>query len=133
MEQFVRQQTLLLLRHFALQVSRAARTGNAEAIHDLRVSIRRLSRCLRLFQQFYPERGRRKLRLWLKELMDACGRVRDRDVALGVLAEAGFPPNSIVVRRLHHHRAEALVHLMSMLRRWKRRGASQKWRAQLGI
>lgn|SRR5262249_23567726 len=133
MQEFVRQQTLLLLRRFALQVSRAARTGNPEGIHDLRVSIRRLSRCLRIFEQFYPERGRKKLRRRLKELMDACARVRDRDVALGVLAEAGFPSNSIVVRRLHHHRAEALLHLMSMLRRWKQRGASQKWRAQLGI
>jgi hypothetical protein len=65
--------------------------------------------------------------------MDACGRVRDRDVALSVLAKAGFPANSIVVSRLNRDRAAALVELRKLLRRWRQRGAAQKWRAQLGI
>jgi CHAD domain-containing protein len=133
MREFVHQQTLMLLRRFSLQVTRAARTGDPEAIHHLRVSIRRLSRCLRVFAQFYPGRGWKKFRRHLKELMDACGRVRDRDVALGVLANADFPQNSVVVRRLNRDRAAALVDLMLVLRRWKRRGASERWRSQLGI
>ena len=133
MREFVHQQTLILLRRFSLQVTRAARTDDPEAIHHLRVSIRRLSRCLRVFAQFYPGRGWKKFRRHLKELMDACGRVRDRDVALSVLANAGFTADSIVVRRLNRDRTAALLELMALLRRWKRRGASQKWRAQLGI
>ncbi len=133
MREFAHQQTLILLRRFGLQVTRAARTGDPEAIHHLRVSIRRLSRCLRVFAQFYPGRGWKKFRRRLKELMDACARVRDRDVALGVLANSGFPATSIVVRRLNRDRAAALVELMAVLRRWKQPGSSHKWRAQLGI
>jgi CHAD domain-containing protein len=133
MREFAHQQTLILLRRFSLQVTRTARTGDPDAIHHLRVSIRRLSRCLRVFAQFYPGRGWKKFRRRLKELMDACGRVRDLDVALAVLAGADFPSTSIVVRRLNRDRAAALVELMTLLRRWKQRGASHKWRTQLGI
>ena len=133
MREFAHQQTLILLRRFSLQVTRTARTGDPEAIHHLRVSIRRLSRCLRVFAQFYPGRGWKKFRRRLKELIDACARVRDRDVALAVLANAGFSANSIVVRRLNRDRTAALVELMTQLRRWKQRGASNKWRTQLGI
>jgi CHAD domain-containing protein len=133
MREFVQRQTLILLRRFGLQVTRASRAGDPDSIHHLRVSIRRLSRCLRVFAQFYPGRGWKKFRRRLKELMDACGRVRDRDIALAVLANAGFPSNSIVVRRLNRDRAAAFVDLMALLRRWKQRGAAQKWRAQLGI
>jgi hypothetical protein len=49
------------------------------------------------------------------------------------LANAGFSANSIVVSRLKRDRAAALVELMTQLRRWKQRGASKKWRIQLGI
>ena len=133
MREFAHQQTLILLRRFSLQVTRTARTGDPEAIHHLRVSIRRLSRCLRVFAQFYPGRGWKKFRRRLKELMDACGRVRDLDIALAVLAGADFPATSIVVRRLTGDRAAALVELITLLRRWKQRGASNKWRTQLGI
>jgi CHAD domain-containing protein len=133
MREYVHEQTLILLRRFGLQLTRAARSGDADAIHDLRVSIRRLSRCLRVFAEFYPGRGWKKFRRRLKELMDASGRVRDRDVALSVLAKAEFPADSIVVRRLHRDRAAALVELMAVTRRWKHHGAPAKWRGQLGI
>ena len=47
MRDYVHRQTSILLRRFGMQVTRAARDGDPDAIHDLRVSIRRLSRCLR--------------------------------------------------------------------------------------
>jgi len=37
----------VLLRRFAFEATRAAKPGNSEAVHDLRVSIRRLAHCLR--------------------------------------------------------------------------------------
>ena len=132
MREFARQQTLILVRRFAIQVGRVSRSGDAEAIHDLRVSIRRLSRCRRVFAEFYPGRSK-KLRRRLKELLDACARVRDRDIALGLLASASFSANSIVARQLKRDRAAALVKLMALLDRWKERGASRAPRANLGI
>src|SRR5437763_15320507 len=122
MREFALERTVILIKKFAIEVNRSARTGDADAIHDLRVAIRRLSRCLRVFSQFYPGNGWKKLRRRLKNLMDACGAVRDRDIALELLTKAAFPPASIVLRRLSLDRAGALQELMMMLRRWKIRG-----------
>src|SRR5215472_4402944 len=133
MREFARRQTSILLRRFAIQVNRAARGADPEAVHDLRVSIRRLSRCLRVFAQFYPGNGWKKLRRRLKKLMDVCGSVRDRDIALALLSRAGFPATSIVVRRLNSDRRDAIVGLAEQLRPWREHGASRKWRARLGL
>jgi CHAD domain-containing protein len=133
MREFALEQTSTLLRKLAAQVNHAAGPGDVEAVHDLRVAIRRLSRCLRLFAQFYPGRGWKKLRSRLKVLMDACGHVRDRDVALDLLAKGGFPAGSIVVRRLQLDRQEAWQELMAELRRWKGRAVERRLRDQLGI
>src|SRR3954463_10345638 len=104
MRTFVHQQTLALLGRFAVNVTRAARSGSPETVHDLRVSIRRLSRCLRVFAQFYPGRGWKKLRRRLRKLMNACARVRDRDVTMEVLAAAGVAANSVAMRQLRRDR-----------------------------
>jgi CHAD domain-containing protein len=133
MRKHVHQQTAILLRRLATHVTRAARSPDPDAVHDLRVAIRRLSRCLRVFAQFYPGNGWKKMRRRLKDLMDACARVRDRDIALDLLAKGGFPATSIVLRRLRLDRAQASQELLVLLRRWKQRGAAAKWRAQLGI
>jgi len=133
MRDFARQQTATLLHKLVVQVNRAARSGDPDSIHDLRVAIRRLSRCLRVFGQLYPGHGWKKMRRRLKEILDACAGVRDRDIALELLAKAGFPAGSIVVRRLYRERGEALAELTVLLRRWKSQGTSRKWSAQLGL
>lgn len=133
MRKHVHQQTTILLRRLATHVNRAARSADADTVHDLRVSIRRLSRCLRVFGEFYPGNGWKKMRRRLKDLLDACAGVRDRDIALDLLAKGGFPATSIVVRRLRIDRAQASQDLLILLRRWRQRGAAARWRAQLGI
>src|SRR5215467_218780 len=112
MRDYAHQQTAILLRRLAMQINRAARSGDPDAVHDLRVAIRRLSRCLRVFAEFYPGNGWKKMRCRLKDLMDACGGVRDRNIALDLLAKGGFPANSIVVRRLRLDRAQASQDLL---------------------
>jgi CHAD domain-containing protein len=130
---YVRLQTGILLRRLAIQVTRTARTGDAAAIHDLRVSIRRLSRCLRVFAQFYPPRSWKPVRRRLAELMDACGSVRDRDIAIGLLRQAGVPAASPLVRQLDLERRAAVQKLQLELRRWRERAFSRRWRVQLEL
>lgn len=133
MREYVRLQTGILLRSLASQVNRTARTGDAGAIHDLRVAIRRLSRCLRVFAQFYPGRSWKQMRRRLADLMDACGSVRDRDIAIGLLETAGVPAASPLVRRLDEERRAANRELRRELRRWKDRGFRRQWRARLEL
>jgi CHAD domain-containing protein len=133
MREFALGQTETLLGRFGHQVNRAARNSDPDAVHDLRVSIRRLSRCLRVFAQFYPDSAWKKIRRRLKTLMECCGAVRDRDIALELLTKAGFQSTSIVMLRLNLERAEALEDLTAELRRWKPRTISREWRAELGL
>jgi CHAD domain-containing protein len=133
MREYVRLQTGILLRSLASQVNRTARTGDAGAIHDLRVAIRRLSRCLRVFAQFYPGRSWKQMRRRLADLMDACGSVRDHDIAIGLLETAGVPAASPLVRRLDEERRVANRELRRELRRWKDRGFRRQWRARLEL
>jgi CHAD domain-containing protein len=133
MREFVRLQTVTLLRGLASHVNRAARTGDAEAIHDLRVAIRRLSRCLRVFARFYPARSWKPMRRRLSGLMDACGSVRDRDIAIELLEKAGVPAASPLIQQLDRERRAADEKLRRELRRWKARGSWRQWHVRLEL
>ena len=133
MREYVRLRTGILLRRLASHVNRTARSGDADAIHDLRVAIRRLSRCLRVFAQFYPGRSWKQMRRRLADLMDACGSVRDRDIAIELLEKAGVPAASALVRQLDAERRAADEELRRELRRWKDRGFRRQCWARLEL
>jgi len=133
MRDYARLQTAILLRRLAYQLNRAARNGDADSIHDLRIAIRRLSRCLRVFAPFFPGDSCKKIRRRLATLMEATGRVRDRDIALQLLAEAGIPPRAAIAARLAAERRKASHELLLEIRRWKRRSFSRKWRSRLEL
>lgn len=134
MREHARAQTAILLRRLAFQINRAARAGkDAGAIHDLRVAIRRLRRCLRVFSEFYPGDSWKKIRSDLRKLMRAAGRVRDRDVALALMAEAGAARRGAVAIRLETERKQAARELSLEARRWRRSGFSRKWRVWLEL
>lgn len=126
--QHAREQTAALLRRVAFQVSRASKVADTEAIHDLRVSIRRLSQCLRVFGHFFPARKTKKVRHGLKELMKLAAEVRNRDVALELLAGAGS-----LAAALEAQRAAAGRELRAELKAWLRRHTFRKWRSELGF
>ena len=79
---YAAEQTSMLLRRLAFQASRTARMADVEAVHDLRVSIRRLAQCLRLFSQFFPRERTKKIQQKLETVMDLASEVRNRDIAL---------------------------------------------------
>ena len=133
MHEYADWQTATLLRRLAKEASRTARSGKPDAIHDLRVAIRRMKGCLVLFAKFYPNRGRKELRKELRGLMDACGQVRDRDIALQLLADAGAPAKAAVVRRLAAERKDAARELQRSLKHWKKGRVSHRWRTRLEL
>ena len=133
MREFVRRQTGMLLRRLVSQVNRTAASVDADAIHDLRVAIRRLSRCLRAFAQFYPGRSWKRIRRNLSELMDLCAGVRDCDIAIALLGKAGVPAASPIVRQLDAQRQAAGEELQRELRCWKQQAFSRRWRERLEL
>ena len=133
MRDHVRLQTAILLRRFAYQVAHAANSGTAEAIHDLRVAIRRLSNCLRVFARFYPAHSAKRIRHRLTGLMALAGAVRDLDIALELLFQSGAPPKAPLATRLRDERRKAANRLAREIRLWSNRGFSKKWRSHLDL
>lgn len=122
-----------LLRRLAYQVNRASRSTKAETVHDLRVSIRRFGQCLRIFGQFYPKGRGKEVRKQLKTIMHAAGEVRNRDVTLDLVREAGITRGAKAVAIVARQRAEAGSKLLKALAQWRRRDFSRKWRARLEL
>jgi CHAD domain-containing protein len=133
MRDYVRLQTAILLRRLAYEVSRAAKQGDAESIHDLRVAIRRFSRCLRVFSQFYPGSSWKKIRRSLSVLMAAAGAVRDLDVAMELLANAAAGNNRNLLSKLKPERRRRQRELLQEVQHRKGLGFSKKWRTTLGL
>jgi len=130
---YAAEQAAALLRRLAFQADRTAKRRDADSVHDLRVSIRRLKQCLRTFRQFYPSGGRKRIRRELSALMDLASEVRDRDIALEFLAGARIPAESPLVRRLSEERRQAEASMTAALKGWNRRGLHKRWRAELGL
>ncbi len=126
-------QTSTLLRRLAFQANRTARLSDGDAVHDLRVSIRRLAQCLRIFGQFFPRERAKKSQQRLRTVMDLASAVRDRDIALELLAAARIPSDSALVQMLSEARAGAERSLVGTLERWSRRGFQKKWRSRLEL
>src|SRR5271163_4876676 len=90
MHDYAIEQMNRLLTTLAYQVHRAAKKPGPEEIHDLRVSVRRFSQGLLLFADFFPRWEVKKIRRVLKRVMRITSEIRDRDVALDFLREAGY-------------------------------------------
>jgi CHAD domain-containing protein len=120
---FAAAQTFARGRRLRSEMRRAMRIPeDAEAIHDLRVAIRRFTQCLRTFEQFLNRKHARKMRRRLRRLMDSCGAARNVDIACGVLEAAGFcgPPFVSVLRKERVRRQDEMVQRLERWRRQKR-------------
>ena len=132
MRRYARDRASTLLRRLALRMNRAAKLGHADSIHDLRVAIRRFEQCLQIFHQFFPG-GHRKIRRRLRKIMQLSGEVRNRDIALALLKQAGLPARAALSTRLLRERRETHRKLLASLDRWGDRDLSRKWSSRLGL
>jgi CHAD domain-containing protein len=133
MKEFAHSQVSTLLRRLAAQVKRTAEVADADSVHDLRVAIRRLSRALRSFAQFFPGKQWKRIRKELSNLMDAAAAVRDSDVALELIEKAGAGMRARVALTLQARRREAEAELREELQNWHGRGFAREWREALEL
>ncbi|MEZ5365849.1 MAG: CHAD domain-containing protein [Bryobacterales bacterium] len=85
---FARVQARERLHEVGEQMRKVRRDQNPDAVHDLRVAIRRFSTTLALFPELFSRKRIAKCDKRLKRLRKAAGEVRDRDIAL-MLAASG--------------------------------------------
>ena len=101
---FAKRLTARRLKASSAELERARLERSPEAIHDFRVSARRLLYALDCFRNALGNRTRKPLRKQFKPMLAAGGAVRDRDIALELAAEAGLGPQSALVRTLQRQR-----------------------------
>ena len=104
---------------------------DAEAIHKLRVAIRRFTQALRVFQDSFEPAHIRKIRRRLRKLMELCGVARNCDIALEVLEAAGVPADKPLQRQLRRVRSRAERDLVMRLAEKDARADLRRWRTWL--
>ena len=127
---FAIEQVNHLLTRLAFQVHRVAKEPGPDEIHDLRVSIRRFSQALKVFESFFPAWEAKKVQKRLKRMMHLTSQIRDRDIALEFIA--GIKRTSHQ-QRFERERATCQRELSEMVRRWTARDFSAKWRTGLSL
>jgi CHAD domain-containing protein len=122
-----------LLGRLVFEIRHALHDHDPEAVHDLRVTIRRFSESLRTFRSLLPRAEVRKVRARLRRVMKLSAEVRNRDIAAGLFDASGLPLNSTLRRRQAEQREQAFETLQEELRRLQRRSFSARWRERLGL
>jgi CHAD domain-containing protein len=116
------------VRTAAKAIERVAESPDEEAVHKMRVSIRRLQQAIRVFRQYLRKRGVKRVRADLKRLMDPAGELRNLDIALGTMRRAGCRLGEMKERRIvaKHALTAAITTLAG-------RHVARRWSGQLGI
>jgi len=131
MKQLVQAQTSERLKKLESELKNAFDLPeDPDAIHDLRVAIRRLNQTLRVFTNWFDARRVTKLRGRLKKLMERCGAVRNCDIAMEVLKAAEWQDEAIS-QGLEKERTHTHKKLHKTLQRWHHSHRAQRWREKL--
>lgn len=133
MREYARERTAKLLGKLGDAIKVAEQKAEADAIHDVRVAIRRLKRCLKVFAPFYPDGYWKKISEKLSNLMQSAGAARDCDIAIELLGEAGVSRRAGIVKKLVVRRERAGQDLAGEIRRWQSRHYLRKWKSRLDL
>ena len=119
-----------LLTTLVFQIHRAAKRPGPDEIHDVRVSIRRFSQGIDLFDSFFPKWEVKKISKRLRRMMKLTSEIRNRDIALEYLGQLKKNElrQRLVAERLGHQRE-----FIEMVERWSARDFSAKWRTGLSL
>ncbi len=127
MRRLLRSQTAARLKRLDREVRKVARNPeDADNIHDLRVSIRRLKQELEVFAEWFVAENVKTIRRHLRKLMDRCGAVRNCDVAVVVLRAAGCKGPKLLAG-LKKERRGAARELARKLEHWRSAGRVREW------
>lgn len=117
-----------LLDEAAAAITSAARTPDEEAVHKMRVSIRRLQQAIRLFRQYFDSRGFEHVKDRMRAIMEVAGELRNRDIAMKLVADADGDTGELAAQRLAYKEK-----LDDVLKRYLNSDLSRSWREKLGM
>ncbi|QOY85358.1 CHAD domain-containing protein [Paludibaculum fermentans] len=98
-----------------------------DPVHDLRVSIRRVSQALRTFGPLLPGKSARSMRKALKPALDAAAIARDHDVCEALLVKCGLPEGHPLLVSMKAERDSAALALLGQVYLLLSTGAPGVW------
>lgn len=117
----------------------AVKPGNIEAVHDMRVAMRRLIAVLTIFRSGLHQKSLKPYQASLKTLLGALGAVRDTDIFMMMLGEAArtstsknAPAFELVIGMEQKRRESKRTRLKKILQRFKDRNIAADLRHALG-
>jgi triphosphatase len=133
MRKLLRSQTAARLKKLDREVRNVARRpDDADSIHDLRVSIRRLKQELEVFAEWFEAEHVKTIRRNLRKLMNRCAAVRNCDVAVEVLRAAAWQGPKLLAG-LKKERRDAAGKLARKLEQWRSAGRVREWGRHLRV
>jgi len=115
------------MERVAFEANRTEKSPNPEAVHDLRVAIRRLQQGLITFKALFPRKTAKRIRKQLKEVLSAAGNLRNCDIALGILSEKKGLSTAGLIRHVEELRRRAQKSLLQILASLSLRTRVSKW------
>jgi CHAD domain-containing protein len=133
MRAYVQHEVSSRLARLVFEMRRSLRGPDPEAIHDLRVAIRRFGESLRVFGDYLPRREVKRVRRRLREMLDSAAEVRNRDISLDLCRQAKVPAGAVLPKRLARERAGAAQHFGEIVKRLMERDLATHWRSRLEL
>jgi CHAD domain-containing protein len=126
--EFARRETLSRCQRVLVEIDRISRNAGEDEVHDLRVSIRRFTQAVRIFESLLPKRTRRIAKR-TRVLLARAGEVRDLDVGIERLLKLGVPEQDPLLLAMHESRRRLSLQLLAEVFRLRADGPEQSWPA----
>lgn len=126
--EFARRETLARCERVLAEIERVSRNAGEDEVHDLRVSIRRFTQAVRIFEPLLPKRAR-KITRRTRALLAAAGEVRDLDVGIGRLLKLGVPEQDPLLLSMHESRRRLGLQLLGEVFKLRAAAPEQSWPA----
>lgn len=120
--------TAALLEDVVDALHKAAAEADEDAVHKMRVAIRRLQQALRLFRQYFHAAGLETVKDELRAVLKVAGEVRNRDIAMALVAAHQGDTSALLLQR-----SDLQQQLVEVLRPYRERNLSVEWRRALGL
>ena len=130
--EFARRETLARLLRVLAEIERISVNAGEDEVHDLRVSIRRYSQAVRIFESLLPGRAG-KIARQARALLKAAGAVRDLDVGMERLKKLGVGDDDSLMISMNESRRRAGLELLSEVFRVRAAAPEQHWPTVFGM
>lgn len=118
------------LGRLSFEIKHAVKSCTADAVHDVRVAIRRFTQAIVIGRTYFPASKVPKNRR-LRKIMSGAGEVRNCDIALKLISKYRTENTPQLRSKMQLRREESAALLVAELRKWIEHGMTSKWQAAL--